>query len=534
MSKTAFFKSTERDFYTLGNRDLRRGSCLREIYGDEVHIYLICGYILLYAGLVTNLTRKSGVAYTDIGDLDATVGDFFVEPLNEGATQITRTLHIDSNRTDTYTANGSATYPFKSFHEAASAMVVGQSYVVHVAPGNYAEEDISFPACPITIYGNKAILICTSATINAPYAIFDLNTTGNVIYAYTGATRSMRIGGSIVGDVSVSGFEDYESVNFSAHTITVQAGSNPLFSHCTFGSKLISGAATSAITINDCSFDRINVDDYNIDMALGGTLICKGALLYNKAYANGGTRVNINLSGASTTTPSLLSGCICGNGIAAGTAYVIVGDDNIAPVLTGSKIIPIKSPVCAFGVGGGTAQAQTATVPMVAYGYVAGMEISYIPSVTNTGAAATVNVNALGAKTILRGNSCGLGTALLAGDILLGIPAKLQYDGTNFRLLNPQASFSDNSASGYIDIGSVRIQWGSKPGNGVATDTVTLPVAFASTTYTTSLTPFTVTNALLGFNTVTKSVGNFTVRKKSGSGDSMAEGFDWIAIGVKP
>jgi hypothetical protein len=94
----------------------------------------------------------------------------------------------------------------------------------------------------------------------------------NWIYCATGATRSLRLGGSLVGNVSISGFEDYESVNFSAHAVSVQANANPLFSHCTFGSKLISGASTSTLTVNDCSFDRPTVDDYNIDMSPCGSL----------------------------------------------------------------------------------------------------------------------------------------------------------------------------------------------------------------------------------------------------------------------
>jgi hypothetical protein len=350
-------------------------------------------------------------------------------------------VYIDGNRTDIYTPDGTINKPFKTV-SAALAMAPTVPVAIHLSPGNYSESSsLSFPAVQVVIYGNGATLTIPTVTINAPYVIYNLNTIGNVIYAYTGTTRSLRIGGSLVGNVSVSGFEDYESVNFSAHTVTVQANSSPLFSHCTFGSKLVSAASSTIITVNDCQFDRPTVDDYNIDMSAGGSLVCKGALFTNKSYATGGTHTNINLSGASTTIPSLLSGCVCGNGIACGTAYTIMGSDNISPVLTGSAIVfitGITSSVATFGAGGGTAQVQTATIPILIAGYVPGMRFTYIASVSNTAAVPTLNVNAFGAKTMIRGVGCSVSSALVANDILIGTPVECLYDGTYIRVMNPQ------------------------------------------------------------------------------------------------
>lgn len=50
----------------------------------------------------------------------------------------------------------------------------------------------------------------------------------------------------------------------------------------------------------------------------------------------------------------------------------------------------------------------------------------------NTGAA-TINLNGLGAKSILKND----GSPLTSGDIAANYTALLQYDGTNFRLVNP-------------------------------------------------------------------------------------------------
>lgn len=67
--------------------------------------------------------------------------------------------------------------------------------------------------------------------------------------------------------------------------------------------------------------------------------------------------------------------------------------------------------------------------------YVTGMQISFKANTSNTGAA-TINVNGLGAKTIVKYVS----TTLADGDIAAGMLCSLIYDGTNFVLQNPIAN----------------------------------------------------------------------------------------------
>lgn len=66
--------------------------------------------------------------------------------------------------------------------------------------------------------------------------------------------------------------------------------------------------------------------------------------------------------------------------------------------------------------------------------YAVGQVFSFIPNAANTGGA-TLNVNALGAKTILKNYNQALDT----GDILAGQAVRVMYDGTNFQLLSPTA-----------------------------------------------------------------------------------------------
>ena len=81
------------------------------------------------------------------------------------------------------------------------------------------------------------------------------------------------------------------------------------------------------------------------------------------------------------------------------------------------------------GADTGSANTHVVTLNPTLTAYNAGLEFNFVPAATNTGAA-TIDCDAVGAKSIIRWDS----TALQAGDILLGRPCKIRYDGTDFRL----------------------------------------------------------------------------------------------------
>lgn len=106
-----------------------------------------------------------------------------------------------------------------------------------------------------------------------------------------------------------------------------------------------------------------------------------------------------------------------------------------------------------FGVATGTAQAITLTVPTTISALAAGMRFTFRPVAANTASDPTLNVNSLGAKTIKRGsdtfynNSNYYSNDVIVNDIRTGVYAVVEYDGTNFHLMNPQknrnAPYSD-------------------------------------------------------------------------------------------
>jgi hypothetical protein len=97
---------------------------------------------------------------------------------------------------------------------------------------------------------------------------------------------------------------------------------------------------------------------------------------------------------------------------------------------TDTKISQAATQITGTDTGSANAYA-IAPVPAIT-AYTTGMMFSFIVAHANTGAS-TLAVSGLSATTIKK-----YGTqALIAGDMVLGMSAALQYDGANFQILNP-------------------------------------------------------------------------------------------------
>jgi len=369
------------------------------------------------------------VTNTPSGNITATTLQGAINELDENKVEnsliniVTNNIYIDNSRIDTYIENGTINRPFKTFNSAIAIMVEGTSYVIYLSPGNYIAETVNLPACPFTLYGNKATLTVTEMTINESHAIYDLNTVGIINYAYTGASRSIRMGGSINGAVNIAGgFPHFENLNYTGvMTIT---GGHPYFRGLTGGGRIVLNGAEAILSVSDINLDN-NLAVSNITVT-DGQLIVNGGILKNDGTLPNIALNNVNLITAAHAFSGLLAPYVtCGN------AYTLLAPDCVIPIITGTLIIPTQPSMFATGIGGGTAQAQTATIPMAAVGLYAGLRVTYFASVSNTGAATTVNVNGYGVVTIIRGaGAVATSTALVANDILANMPVDILYNGT--------------------------------------------------------------------------------------------------------
>lgn len=98
-------------------------------------------------------------------------------------------------------------------------------------------------------------------------------------------------------------------------------------------------------------------------------------------------------------------------------------------------VVEVAAGRARYYTGGGTANAQTLTkigdmqYPVTLF---TGLEVEYIPTATNTGAA-TVALGALAATTVLRAT----GVALSGGELTAGTVTRLRYDGAAWRVTSP-------------------------------------------------------------------------------------------------
>ena len=91
----------------------------------------------------------------------------------------------------------------------------------------------------------------------------------------------------------------------------------------------------------------------------------------------------------------------------------------------------------------GAANAYVATLVPALASYTAGTLVQFKANNANT-TTSTVNVNGLGVKTIKK---LGGATDLASGDIAAGMVVSLEYDGTNFVMLNPVANILLSASS---------------------------------------------------------------------------------------
>lgn len=109
-------------------------------------------------------------------------------------------------------------------------------------------------------------------------------------------------------------------------------------------------------------------------------------------------------------------------------------NSRMAALEAGFELLPDRLPLfqnrLTYLTAGGAADAITVTLDPVPAAYVEGLRLVVKIASTNTGAA-TINVNALGNKSIKRPD----GTALQAGDLTAGNVIDLVYDGTNFKIV---------------------------------------------------------------------------------------------------
>ena len=176
---------------------------------------------------------------------------------------------------------------------------------------------------------------------------------------------------------------------------------------------------------------------FNINSAgqpvVSGTVISSTA--FNALTADLGTGLTTALTkdGQTTPTANIPMGTYKITGLGAGTATTD------AVRLGQLQNFGINTLITVAGT-----DTITGTVSPSLTAYTAGQIFSFVVGTTNTGAV-TLNIDGLGAKAVTRTGAI----ALVAGAMVTGQIALVEYDGTRFQLLDPNA-FTDLLVSGLL------------------------------------------------------------------------------------
>lgn len=141
-----------------------------------------------------------------------------------------------------------------------------------------------------------------------------------------------------------------------------------------------------------------------------------------------------------TLTSPVLNGSLSGTGVDTDGTLAANSDTVVSSQKAVNSVTQKGSNTYAADAGSTDDYAITLTPAPAAY--TTGMVVKFKANTANTGAA-TLNVNSLGAKTIVKNYN----TTLADNDIKAGQLVEVIYDGTNFQLISP---VSNSSSSGKI------------------------------------------------------------------------------------
>lgn len=174
-------------------------------------------------------------------------------------------------------------------------------------------------------------------------------------------------------------------------------------------------------------------DAYAITLSPAPTAYADGMVVQFKANTvnTGACTLNVNALGAKSLKMNKDLDPVNGY-IKAGQSVTVVYDGTNFQILSVSgkpSVSQTGEEIYAADAAGSDTYAITLTPAPVAY--VTGMVVRFFAQTANTGAC-TLNVNALGAKTIKK----SVTTDLATGDILASQLVEVIYDGTNFQILS--------------------------------------------------------------------------------------------------
>ncbi len=260
--------------------------------------------------------------------------------------QVTKVLHVDKNRTDSYTPDGSVDRPFLTI--GAATAIADDGCLLKVVPAIYSE-DVTLPAgVSLEGYGANRLVLSGNVTISAGNAVsLRYVTLSGTNKTLTINANCILMDGYASCAVVVNGTATIQAWNF--HMVGAASGVTPLTMNSTgkFQSFLATiGSTGDAPAINQTAGQVIlNTVLTSASRAGNPVIVSTGgttALLNSQAINSlGGPAVDLSANGATATNPNMISGLVavgdvvCGSKVTAveGLRFVSVGS------LSGTAIV---------------------------------------------------------------------------------------------------------------------------------------------------------------------------------------------------
>lgn len=186
------------------------------------------------------------------------------------------------------------------------------------------------------------------------------------------------------------------------------------------------------------------------------------------------------------------------------------------------------------GTSSGTVNAQT--VVAAGFSATAGAKLLFIAGLTNT-SALTVNANGAGAVAVVKGSLSG-SVALTGGEVAAGNLVELDYDGTQFNIVNPvgtpiAGTLTDITSAATTDIGTLASHNANVTGvvtitSFGSTASVSFPIYFVKFASSLTLTNNASTLVIPGGNNIQTSSGDSAIVEYLGAGAWRVRDYNYV------
>jgi hypothetical protein len=227
----------------------------------------------------------------------------------------------------------------------------------------------------------------------------------------------------------------------------------------------VSRVSGNSFTVITASWNTVTVANV---FATGGRV-----RIHDTAATLYGTITTVSVSAASVQvsfTPD--SGSLTATASAVYNS-IITADQKAIPSSSVPADVVRQSGAQIYGVDAGSTDAYSVTLTPTLTSYVAGQSFDIFCNSANTGAA-TLNIDGLGAKTIVNPN----GTTLTDNEIIGGQIIHVVYDGTHFQMISSGSSGGGGGSGTVTSVGvssSTGLQVANTPVTTTGTITVDLP-----------------------------------------------------------